>query len=356
MTTEERVKRRTQSTVWYLCLPIFEKYKIKLPTRKYFTSRIKAVCEKQGAKREELGIIAKPRATMYFNGKWTSVSYDAIEDLARNGTDIIFIEKKGVVELFCEYADDFGIALVDTQGFLTDYAKDLVKAGGISGANVAVVSDYDASGIKLAYDAGDIPRLGVDQEMLDYFGLDKNNPNLSVPMKAAKDVITPIKDLVSSDVLQFLKYKKVEIDAVLAAVGNERFWEYLMHKLQQYYPTRDYTRVIKSSPEVSNYYPTVVYGLQSVLGKYIDLILQDESSATKDELKEVEGFIENINQRRQDIDKRYRAIVDKDETLKEIDEKLTTEIQPLIDRLKRLIAELENKRAQKRKEKEAKEG
>ena len=350
MTTERKTEPRTQSTVWYLCLPIFEKYRVKLPTRKYFTSRIKAVCEKLDVTREELGIIAKPRATMYFNGKWTSVSYDAIEDLARNGTDIIFIEKKGVVELFCEYADNFGIALVDTQGFLTDYAKDLVEAGGVSGANVAVVSDYDASGIKLASDAGDIPRLGVDQEMLDYFGLDKNNPNLSVPMKAAKDVITPIKDLVSSDVLEFLKYRKVEIDAVLAAVGNERFWKYLIHNLQRYYPTRDYTRVIKSSPEVSNYYPTVIYDLQSVRGKYIDLILQDESSAVEDELKEVGGFIENINQRRLNIDKRYRGIVDKDETLREIDKKLTTGIQPHIDQLKGLTAELEHKRAQKRKE------
>jgi hypothetical protein len=337
MKTVEKKKRRTQSTVWYLCLPIFEKYKVKLSTRGYFTSRIKAVCERIGVTREELGIIAKPRATMYFNGKWTSVSYDAIDDLARNGTDIIFIEKKGIVEVFCEYADDYGIALVDTQGFLTDYAKDLVKAGGISGANVAVVSDYDASGIKLAYDAGTIPRLGVDQEMLDYFGLDKNNLNLSVPMKSEKDVITPIKNLVSSDVLEFLKYKKVEIDAVLAAVGNERFWEYLVHKLLQHYPTRDYTRVVKSSPEVSNYYPVIVYNLEIVLGKYNDLILQNEALAINDELKEVEGFIENINQRRQDIDKRYRAIVNKDKTLKEINDKLTIEIQPLIDRLNGLI-------------------
>ena len=45
-------------------------------------------------RREELGIVAKPKATMYFNGKWTSVTYDAIEDLARNGTDIIYGEKR----------------------------------------------------------------------------------------------------------------------------------------------------------------------------------------------------------------------------------------------------------------------
>ena len=58
MTTEEKTERRTQSTVWYLCLPIFEKYKIKLPTRKYFTSKIKPVCKKLCVTREELGIIA----------------------------------------------------------------------------------------------------------------------------------------------------------------------------------------------------------------------------------------------------------------------------------------------------------
>lgn len=350
MTVVTKAERRTQSTVWYLCLPIFAKNKIKLPKRKSLTSRIKAVCEKLGVTREDLGIIAKARATMYFNGKWNSVSYDAIEDLAGNGTDIIFIEKVDVVGVLGEYADKYGIALVDTQGALTDYGRYLVQAGEESGANIAILTDYDASGIKIASDAGDIPRLGVDQEMLDYFGLDNNDPNLSVPMKAAKDVITPIKGLVSSDVLEFLKYKKVEIDAVLAAVDSERFWEYLIYKLDQHYPTRNYTRVIKSAPDASKYYPTVIYGLHNVIKKYIDLILEDEASEIEDELKEVKGFIEDIDQRRQDIDKRYRVIVDKDETLKEIDEKLTTEIQPLIDQLKCLTTDLKNQKAERKEE------
>lgn len=49
--------------------------------------------------------------------------------------------------------------------------------------------------------------------------------------------------------------------------------------------------------------------------------------------------------------------MDEDDTLKDIDEKVTEELQPLIDRIKGLIAELENKRARKRKEeKEATEG
>jgi len=203
-----KVEPRTNSTVWYLCLPLYAKYNMDPPQRESFVARIKPVCESRGKTREEYGIIAKPRATMYFNGEWSSVSYDAVEDLAENGTDIILIEKRGIVDVLCEYADDYGIALVDTQGFLTDYGRDLIEAAGVSGANVAIVSDYDARGIKLAHDAGDIPRLGVDQEMLDAFGLNKYDSTLSVPMKAKTDVITRIEDLVSADELEFLKYKK----------------------------------------------------------------------------------------------------------------------------------------------------
>jgi SMC interacting uncharacterized protein involved in chromosome segregation len=186
--------------------------------------------------------------------------------------------------------------------------------------------------------------------MLDYFGLDKYDPTLSVPMKSKTDVITPIEDLVSSDVLEFLKYKKVEIDSVLAAVGNERFWEYLVKKLEEHYPTRNYTRVINPTPDASQYYPNVVYSLESTLKSYINLILKDEASTVENELEEVEGFIKDINERRHNINGRYRTITNKDETLKEMDKKLTTEIQPIIDKLKRLTDELIEKKAQQKTE------
>ena len=126
MSIKER-ERRSQSTVWYLSLPLFEQYKVKLPKRKSFTGQIKKVCEKLGVTREELGIFAKARATMYFNGVQTAVSYDKINDLAKNGTDIIFIEKEAIVEVLCQYADKHGIALVDTEGFFTDYGRDLIE-------------------------------------------------------------------------------------------------------------------------------------------------------------------------------------------------------------------------------------
>ena len=338
-------ERRTQSTVWYLALSIFEKYKMRVPTRDYFVKRIKVVCEKLGVTRESLGIIAKARATMYFNGQWMSVSYDAIGTLAGYGTDIIFIEKVDVVDVLSKYADKYGVALVDTQGALTDYGRDLVEAGRDSGANVSILSDYDASGIKIAHDAGDIPRLGVDQEMLDYFGLDENDATISVPMTAKTDVISPIRGLVSDGVLEFLKYRKVEMDAVLAQVGNERLWEYIIHKQKEYYPKRNYTRAITPEPTTSKYYPKILNELQDVIKDYIKLILKAEASEVREELEEVEDFIEDVEEKRKEIDERYQAIVDKDETLKQIGEKLATEIHPLIEQLKKLTEEKEKEEA-----------
>ncbi len=63
---------------------------------------------------------------MYFDGTWTSVSFDAIDELAEKGTDIVFIEKEGVPEVLTEYADKYGISMVNTRGYLTEYGKGTV--------------------------------------------------------------------------------------------------------------------------------------------------------------------------------------------------------------------------------------
>ena len=57
---------------------------------------------------------------MFFDGEWKSVSFDAISDLAPQGTDILFIEKADICEVLTPFAKKFGIALVNTIGFLTE--------------------------------------------------------------------------------------------------------------------------------------------------------------------------------------------------------------------------------------------
>ena len=50
-------------------------------------------------RREELGIFASPRATMYVDRRWHRVDIFDIPELAGKGTDVVFIEKQGVVEI-----------------------------------------------------------------------------------------------------------------------------------------------------------------------------------------------------------------------------------------------------------------
>src|SRR4029453_10320236 len=102
-------------------------------TRGYVKRLVKEICEGMGVTRESLGIFAGVRAELYFSGTWTSVSFDNVKSLADKGTDIIFIEKEGISEVLTEWADKYGLAMVNTRGHLTEYGKDLMNAAKISG-------------------------------------------------------------------------------------------------------------------------------------------------------------------------------------------------------------------------------
>ena len=166
----------TQSTVWYhlreeYLLPLEKRYGmvlIKSNTRKDVTAMINERCEKlEGSpRREELGIFASPRATMYVDGQWHRVDVDDIPELAGKGTDVIFIEKQGVVEIIKHLADIYGIAFVNTQGHFADYPRDLVPRIIDEGGNVVILTDFDCAGIHIAERiiAEDVFQEYVDQD------------------------------------------------------------------------------------------------------------------------------------------------------------------------------------------------
>jgi hypothetical protein len=306
-----------------------EKYGIKV-TRQYVTRLIREICKELGVTRESLGIIASPRAQMYYNGGWTSVSFDSVNALASHGTDVVFIEKLDIVEVLSNYADKYGVALVNTIGHLTEYGKDLIEASKESGAHVAIFTDYDASGIKIASEVPEgIPRLGVDDEMLEYFGLSKEDKQIAVSYHPLPQEINPVRKLVEhrndsrfSDIdIEFLEHSRVEIDAVLAAVGSERLWEYIMHKLAKLFPTRDYNRVISSSPNLSLYYPKAIRTFNSYIDRCVWSLVAKEERKIESELEDVKGFID-VEDKRKEISKRLGEIVENDPHLKEIASKL----------------------------------
>jgi hypothetical protein len=157
----------TQSTVFYHLRPILlnSGYSNEEINREYITGQIKPACEEYlGVKRKDL--------QLYFKGEWHDVGLNDISGLAQYGTDMLIVEKEGVVEQLAPYADINGIALLNTRGFLTEYASILSKEAEKHGCNVAILTDFDASGLLIAKTVPSVYRIGIDFETLEYLSID----------------------------------------------------------------------------------------------------------------------------------------------------------------------------------------
>src|SRR5215469_11237892 len=210
---------------------VFEQNEMKKPSREWVKKLIKKACDDLGVTRESLNIFAGARAVMYFQGNWSSVKFDDVKSLARNGTDILFIDKMGVVEIFTEHADKYGIAIVNTQGLLTEYGKDLMKEAQRQGGHVAILSDYDDHGLLMASKVPDIPRIGIDERTFHYFGLSREVLSIEGQQRLVNYKFLDIFDDKTID-KEFVKKRRVEIDAVLEQVGD-RLWEFIMEELTE---------------------------------------------------------------------------------------------------------------------------
>jgi len=326
ITTEQ-----TQDSLWYNALPQFEEHGVKYSSdsRKHFKFCIRELCREHGIAREQIGIIAAPWGSMLFEGEWYDISFDTIKDLAKKGTDLVFIEKRDIVMAQGKYASEVGVALVNTHGHLSDYTEDLAELADISGAHIAIFTDYDIPGILIASTLKEnVPRLGVDERMLDHFNINKNDKNISIPYNPKVDRLKDynLRRLINNDKrfspdmvdIDFLKHEKIEIDAILAAVGAERLWEYLKDLLKKEFPKRNYRRVIDPSPDLSKHYPPIVKQLQLYYDKRAREITEQESKKIEEELKDVEGFINVKEKEKEILDDRLGKIVLEDKPMKDI--------------------------------------
>ena len=163
--------RWTPSDVWYGCRPelLNNAIVISKDTRSNFTALIRQACEDEfNCNMEEIGIFAADRAQMYFDRHWYDVGFDELDLLAGIGTDLIIFEKEGMAEGLTSVSDKLWISILFTRGFATKYVRDLSELSKKVGADVSVLSDYDASGILLASKLK-VPRIGIDPDTLEYF-------------------------------------------------------------------------------------------------------------------------------------------------------------------------------------------
>lgn len=306
----------TLNTVWYLFLPVMEKYGIKV-TRGYVKKLVKELCESYGVTRESIGIFAGVRAELYFNGSWTSVSFDSVKRLAEKGTDIVFVEKEGIPDVLASWADKYGVAMVNTRGHLTEYGKDLMNAAKESGAHVVIMTDYDATGIKIASESPtNMPWIGANDRMLEYFHLDRDVVKIKSETSANKDYIRSLvetgehsdgrKDERFNDVdVDFLDEERIELDAILAKVGDERFFRYILDTLMDLNPKRDYNRAIEIP---TNNLGTRHEGILGKIDARVEDIISAKSGCIKKELSETVGFV-NVKSKLEEIKASLRKVL-----------------------------------------------
>ena len=311
--------RWTQSTVFYRLRPIGISKGIKVE-RQYITSQIKEVCKKVfNKKREDFGIIAADRAQLYFRGQWHDVGLDELDSLKNLGTDLLIIEKEGVAEVLAPFSDKKGIALLNTRGFLTEYATRLSELSKENGCNVAILTDFDVSGLLLATKVSHVYRIGIDFGTLQYLGIEAKE--VEETYSPDNNHTGPLKERAQYDpnlktYLEYISNKRIEIDSVLAKAGNEALWDFVIHKLIEIFPTRNYNRAIN----VPNYIiPTELAKLNETIKKKGVAVLQPKYEEIKSkQLANVHGIIDDINLKEKEICDTLRKCIEENRDIQVI--------------------------------------
>jgi hypothetical protein len=271
-----------QNGLWYKIRRIVGSDREMGIERKNFLNAIDDICKQYGYRRDQLGITCAPRGEFYYRGENYPLSFEMIKKLASIGTDIVCIEKEGVPRALKDIAKDYSIAFTHSRGFVVEYGVDLINLARETGANVVMITDLDDAGLAMKYTLPEIERIGVDDEMIRFFGLNKEE---------LQEKYTP------SDHFKFLLDKapeqaalvaeyRIEIDSVLAAVGPRRFFEYILYKLQKLFPTRNYNRAISVAPVM----PKDVDELIETLKDHLYDITKNEINAIKQKLQSWPGL------------------------------------------------------------------
>jgi hypothetical protein len=304
--------------------------------REYITGLIKDICEnKLGVKREDIGITAADRAQLYFKGKWMDVGLKEIRELSLYGIDLLIIEKEGIAEQLAPFADEKGIALLYTRGFLTDYASVLSETSAKEGCNIAILTDFDDSGLAIAREAPDAYRIGIDFETLEDLGLDiedvqeEYNPgnHLKTLQLGGKHA-----GVYSKEMVRYVEDKRVEINSVVEALNdNSRFWEWIIKKLRNHFTSRDYNRAVDVPEYVM---PKCLESLNEKVKEKGIAILNERCLKLQDRLSDIgpgflfdrtdrallkkHGNIMTISKYEQTLTDQSRHIIESDEIMKPI--------------------------------------
>jgi hypothetical protein len=305
------IDRITQRGVWYRIRPIMisEGFKPKENwgrTAEYIARIIKKRCKKLfRLKREDLGIIASSRATMYYMGNHYPVNIDNFRALAQHGVAVIIIEKEGIADLLYPFADKYGVALVHTQGRFTEDGKDLIEAVKEYGSFVGILVDYDAVGSEIPKAARTTtPIIGIDKETIKW--LQQNGYEITTAdVEEEYTPSIPVKDT-------YLQHYRIELDSVAQKVGAEGLSKYIVYRVNLLSKPHglDYRNVIHK-PANETLYPVEVINFLSDLQKYTNNITKNSWNEINDELANTPELID-VKAKNSEIHEKLSPIVAKE--------------------------------------------
>jgi hypothetical protein len=244
------------SSVWYIWeklwknefgLTILEGEKKKQLREMIQDEYVLYICRDEwGITRDELGIYASPKGVLYYEGEEHLVTLDAAQTRLSNlGTHLLIVEKQAAAKAYSNFADDCGIAVLSTGGFLTENHQELAKISKAAGGNVSMMDDLDAPGLVIALKVPGVYHVGLDFEFLETLGIDmvevEQEWHVTSHWKWLRENIPDDHPL--SQHLDWLSHHKVEIDHVNDVAGSERVWkEVILPRLSKHFPINDYTR------------------------------------------------------------------------------------------------------------------
>jgi hypothetical protein len=300
--------------------------------RKTVIEYIKDVCDELGITRASIGIVTDNVGYLYYKGKQHSVGIDHLKSLIHMGTDILIIEKQDGALSLAPLAAPYRIGLLSTRGFLTENATDLAKLANGDGAHIAILTDNDISGVVIAAKVPQVPRIGIDDQTLADLNILQDKAKLEeeyspnpTHLKHVQDNPGLFQDL-NFD-LEYLENKRIELNIVMEHVGNERFWEWVLTKLEELFPERDYTRVTEF-PESYRYTPEELDNLESRIKAHISNIMEPLIEDKRLGLVNYHGFIEDVDEYEYNMENEMQEYLDQNLNL----DLLRQDLQQIIDR------------------------
>ncbi|MGE5662091.1 MAG: hypothetical protein ACM3X1_07580, partial [Ignavibacteriales bacterium] len=281
---------------------------------------VRDICDSLGIRRADIGILAGEAGHMFYRGNHYAVSLDDLNGLKNMGVIVLIIEKRGIAELLRDIAAPYGIALLSTQGFLTENVLDLAVLAERNRGKVAILTDYDISGMVIAHQVPEVPRIGIDEDTLESLGILRKQHDLEEYYTPNKKHLATVEEDVDGDYydvdIEYLSEYRIEINAVRKEVGSEAFWEWIIEKLDdEFGEDLNYNRAVKI-PDSEEFVPDELTEFYNMVTNRIDGVLNDEWMKEYRKLehynttKEADGIIEDIPAYEEALGDQFQDVVD----------------------------------------------